>query len=53
VAVSWTIRPVTQTADVAVKRASTREILPDFTLKGRRRRKVPANTATIKLIARN
>ncbi len=53
VAVSWTIRPVTQTPDVAVKRASTREIWPDFVLKGRRRRKVPPNMATIKLIARN
>jgi hypothetical protein len=53
VAVSWTIRPVTQTPDVAVKRASTREILPDFVLKGRRRRKVPASMATIKLMARN
>ena len=52
-AVSWTIRPVTQTPDVAVKRASTKEILPDFVLKGRRRRKVPTSMATIKLMARN
>jgi hypothetical protein len=38
---------------VAVKRASTREISPDFVLKGRRRRNVPANMAIIKLMARN
>jgi hypothetical protein len=51
--VSWTISPVTHTPDVAVKRASTKEIWPDFVLKGRRRRRVPAAMAIIKLIARN
>ena len=47
------MRPVTQTPEVAVKSASIKEILPDFVLKGRRRRAVPAKMATIKLTARN
>jgi hypothetical protein len=52
VAVSWTIRPVTQMADVAVNRASKKDICPVFVLKGRRRRIVPVTIAPIKLIAR-
>jgi hypothetical protein len=52
VEVSWTISPVTQTAEVAVKRASGKEILPDLVLKGKRRRTVPSKIATAKLIAK-
>jgi hypothetical protein len=52
VAVSWTIRPVTQIAEVEVKRASIRDIWPDFVLKGRRRSTAPAKIAIKKLMAR-
>jgi len=52
VAVSWTIRPVTQVAEVDVKRASTKEICPDLVLKGRRRSSAPVKMAIKKLMAR-
>lgn len=53
VAVSWTISPVTHTAEVDVKRASINEIWPDSVLKGRRRRRVPRQMAAMKLTARS
>jgi hypothetical protein len=52
-AVSWTISPVTQTAEVEVKRASMTEMCPVFVLKGSRRSTVPSAIAEIKLSARN
>jgi len=52
VEVPWTTRPVTQTAEVEVKRASTREIWPDFVLKGKRRSRVPTKMVTMKLNAK-
>jgi len=53
VAVSWTTSPVTQTPEVAVKRASTKDIWPFLVAKGRRRRAVPAKMVRIKLMAKN
>lgn len=51
-AVSWTTRPVTQVAEVDVKRASTKDIWPDFVLKGRIRSRAPAKMAIKKLMDR-
>jgi len=45
--------PVTHTPEVAVKRASTKDMWPFLVAKGRRRRAVPAKIARIKLIAKN
>lgn len=53
VAVSCTISPVTQTPEVAVNRASTREIRPDVVVKGRRSSTVPTRMAAMKLMAKN
>jgi len=53
VAVSLTIKPVTQTAEVEVKRASTKDMWPDRVLKGRRKSKVPTKMAIKKLMARS
>lgn len=53
VAVFLTIRPVTQTADVAVKSASTKGKWPAYVLKGRSRSSVPIPIAAAKLAAKN
>lgn len=51
-AVSWTIKPVTQTADVLVKRASTNDMFsPEWVLNGRSNKAVPIKMAAIKLRA--
>jgi len=47
--VSTTVSPVTQTAEVDVKRASMKEISPDVVEKGSMRRNAPASIAAIKL----
>jgi hypothetical protein len=52
VAVSTTTRPVTQTAEVAVNRASTKAIRPPRALAGSQRRTPPARMARTKLRAR-
>lgn len=52
-AVSCTISPVTQTPEVAVNSASTREIRPDVVVKGRRSSAVPIRMAAMKLMAKN
>lgn len=52
-AVSCTMSPVTQTPEVAVNRASTREIRPDVVVKGRRSSIVPTRMAAMKLMAKN
>jgi hypothetical protein len=44
---------VTQTAEVEVKRASTKEICPEVVLTGRSKRRVPTRMARIKLTARS
>jgi len=50
--VSRTVRPVTQTAEVEVKRASIKEISPDVVEKGSMSRNAPASIAVMKLIRR-
>jgi len=52
VGVSWTMSPVTQMDEVAVKRASTGDIWPDWVLKGSQRRKAPKKMANKKLMAK-
>jgi hypothetical protein len=47
------MRPVTQTAEVEVKSASTKEIWPDVVLNGRSKRRTPTRMVIAKLTASN